>query len=92
MRMAHHDREDDGSDSGLKDPEEGETESLYEGKQVDATLGNVAQVDQVRLVLGRHQEKLQAIHELMDRQSHRSKARIHGLGVRLASQTLLLMD
>lgn len=61
---SHHDGEDDGSHSGLEDPEEGQTQALDEGEEVDASLGDVPQVDQVRLVLGRHQKELQAIHEL----------------------------
>ena len=62
--LSHHDGEDDGSHGGLEDPEEGQTQALDEGEEVDASLGDVAQVDQVRLVLGRHQEQLQPVHEL----------------------------
>ena len=62
--IAHHDREDDGSHGRLEDPEEGQTHGLEEGEEVDASLGDVPQVDQVRLVLGWHQEELQAVHEL----------------------------
>lgn len=62
--MSHHDREDDGSHSGLEDPEKSQTDGLDEGEEVDASLGDVAQVDQVWLVLGRHQEQLESVHEL----------------------------
>lgn len=51
-----HDGEYDGCDSRLEDPEESQTKALDEGEQVDASLGDVAQVDQVRLVLCWHQE------------------------------------
>lgn len=63
----HHDGEDDGGHRGLEDPEEGEAQALDEGEEVDASLGDVTQVDQVWLVLGRHQEELQAIHELQSK-------------------------
>lgn len=59
-----HDREDDGRHGGLEDPEQGQTKALDEGEEVDASLGDVAQVDQVRLVLGGHQHQQQAVHEL----------------------------
>lgn len=62
--VPHHDREDDGGHGRLEDPEEGQTQALDEGEEVDASLGDVPQVDQVRLVLGRHQEQLQPVHEL----------------------------
>lgn len=56
--FSHHDREDDGSHSRLEDPEESQTQALDEGEEVDASLGDVPQVDQVRLVLCWHQEQL----------------------------------
>lgn len=67
--ISHHDREDDGSHGRLEDPEEGQTHRLDEGEEVDASLGDVPQVDQIRLVLGWHQEELQPVHELT--QAHR---------------------
>lgn len=70
----HHDGEDDGSHGGLEDPEEGQTQALDEGEEVDASLWDVPQVDQVWLVLGRHQEQLQAVHELKQTKK-REKAR-----------------
>lgn len=65
--MSHHDGEDDGGNSGLQDPQEGQAQGLDEGEEVDASLGDVPQVDQVGLVLGGHQEQLQAVHELKRR-------------------------
>lgn len=62
--MSYHDGEDDGGDGGLQDPQEGQAQGLDEGEEVDASLGDVPQVDQVGLVLGGHQEQLQAVHEL----------------------------
>lgn len=62
--ISHHDREDDGGHSRLEDPEGGQAQALDEGEEVDASLGDVPQVDQVRLVLGWHQQQLQAVHEL----------------------------
>lgn len=60
----YHDGEDDGSHGGLEDPQEGQAQGLDEGEEVDASLWDVAQVDEVRLVLGGHQEQLQPVHEL----------------------------
>lgn len=68
--ISHHDREDDGSHSRLEDPEGGQAQALDEGEEVDASLGDVPQVDQVRLVLGRHQQQLQAVHELTRANRH----------------------
>lgn len=60
----NHDRENDGSNSRFEDPQAGQAQGLDESEEMDASLGNVPQVDQVRLVLCRHEEQLQAIHEL----------------------------
>lgn len=60
----YHDGKDDGGHGGLEDPQEGQAQGLDEGEEVDASLWDVAQVDEVRLVLGGHQEQLQSVHEL----------------------------
>lgn len=39
--VSHHDREDDGSYCRLEDPEQGQTQALDEGEEVDASLGDV---------------------------------------------------
>lgn len=52
--MPHHDREDDGSHSGLEDPEQSQAKDLHKSEEVDLPEGNVSQVNQVRLVLRRH--------------------------------------
>lgn len=62
--VAYHDREYDGSHSGLEDPEQCQTEHLHEGEQVHLPEGYVPQVDQVWLMLSWHQKQLQAVHEL----------------------------
>lgn len=54
----YHDGKDDGGHGGLEDPQEGQAQGLDEGEEVDASLWDVAQVDEVWLVLGRHQEQL----------------------------------
>lgn len=64
VNMSHHDREYDGSHSGLEDPEQSQAQDLDEGEEVDLSEGDVSQVDQVGLMLGRHQEQLETIHEL----------------------------
>lgn len=61
----YHDREDNGSHCGLEDPEQSQTQALDEGEEVDASLGHVSQVDEVRLVFGWHQDQQEAIHELI---------------------------
>ena len=62
--VTHHDREDDGGHGGLEDPQQGQAERLNEGEEVDAALRDMPQVDEVGLVLGGHQQQLQAVHEL----------------------------
>lgn len=71
--VSHHDREDDGSHGRFEDPEEGQAQTLDEGEEVDASLGYVPQIDQVRLVLGWHQEQLQAVHELTEANTQRGQ-------------------
>lgn len=60
----HHDRKDDSSHGGLKDPEQGQAEDLHQGEQVDPAKGHVPQEGVVRLVLGWHEEQLTAFPEL----------------------------
>lgn len=62
--VAHHNGEDDGSHCRLEDPQESQTQALDKGEEVDTSLGDVPQVDQVRLVFGWHQEQLQTVHKL----------------------------
>lgn len=62
--MSYHDRKDDGRHGGLEDPQQSQAEDLDEGEEVDLPEGNVPQVNQVRLMLRRHQKKLKTIHEL----------------------------
>lgn len=61
---SHHHREHDGGHGGLEDPEQSQADDLQEGEEVDLPEGDVPQVDEVRLVFGRHQEQLQTVHEL----------------------------
>lgn len=77
QHVSHHDREDDGSHGGLEDPQESQAQGLDEGEEVDASLRHVPQVDQVWLVLGGHQEQLQAVHEL--KQANRAVLRLYFL-------------
>lgn len=72
---AHHNGEDNGSHRRLEDPEESQTQALDEGEEVDTSLGDMAQVDQVRLVLGWHQEQLQTVHELKQHNSQIKKTK-----------------
>lgn len=70
MVAAHHNGEDNGSHCRLEDPEESQTQALDESEEVDTSLGDVPQVDQVRLVLAWHQEQLQTVHELKQHNRH----------------------
>lgn len=60
----YHDRENDGSHRRFEDPEQSQTEGLNEGEEMDPSLWDVTQINQIRLVFGWHKEELQAIHEL----------------------------
>jgi len=62
--VSYHDREYDGSDSGLEDPEQSQAEDLQEGEEVDLSEGNVSKVNQVRLMFGWHQKQFETIHKL----------------------------
>lgn len=68
---AHHDRENDGRHGGLEDPEQRQAQDLDEGEEVDLPEGDVPQVHQVGLVLGRHQQQLETIHELQESEAAR---------------------
>lgn len=72
--VSHHHGEDDGGAGSFDGPEQDEAEQLDEGEEVHLAQGHVAQVDEVRLVLGRHPEQLQAVEEL------RGKGRRRHLG------------
>lgn len=50
----HHDREDDGSHSGLEDPKQSQAQQLDKSEKVNFAQWHMPQVDQVWLVLGRH--------------------------------------
>lgn len=54
MVFLYHDRENNGRHGGFEDPEKSQAEDLDEGKEVDLPEGNVPQVNQVWLMLGRH--------------------------------------
>lgn len=62
--MSHHDREDDGSHSGLEDPQQSQAEDLDKGEEVNLPQGNVSQVNQVWLMFCGHQKKFKTIHKL----------------------------
>lgn len=64
---AHHHGEDDGSRRRLDHPEQHQAGELGDGEQVDLSQRDVTQVDEVRLVLCRHAEQLEAVEELQNR-------------------------
>lgn len=77
--MSYHDREYDGSHSGLEDPQQSQAEDLDEGKEVDLPERNVSQVNQVGLMFRRHQEQLKTIHKLQQTTEKCYAQRMYGL-------------
>lgn len=67
----NHDREDDGHEGGLEDPQDGQTGDLDQREEVDPSEGDVAEIGKVRLVLRGHQIELDPIPELSRRQNMR---------------------
>lgn len=68
--MSHHHGEDDGGGRDLDGPEDDEAGQLNHGEDVDLPQRDVAQVDQVRLVFGRHAEQFDPVEQLQDRRTH----------------------
>lgn len=62
--MSYHHWENNSSRGGLDDPEQGQAEQLDDGEEVHPAQGHVAEVGEVRLVLGWHQEQPHAVREL----------------------------
>lgn len=65
--VTNHNGENNGSHSGLEDPEERQTKQLDESEEMDLPQWDVPQVDQVRLVFGRHEEQLEPVHKLREK-------------------------
>lgn len=63
----HHHREDDSGRRRLDNPEQHQTGELGDSEQVHLPQRDVAQVDEVRLVLCWHAEQLQTVKELRQR-------------------------
>lgn len=61
---AHHHWEDDSCRRRLDNPEKHQASELGDSEQVHLPQGDVAQVDEVRLVLRWHAEQLQTVKEL----------------------------
>jgi len=68
----YHHGEDDSGPGGLDDPQQGETRELDDGEEVNLPQGHVAEVDEVRLVLGWHAEQLEAVKELQEKDRERT--------------------
>lgn len=62
--LSHHHGEDDGSGRGLDGPEDDEAGQLHHSEDVDLPQRDVAQVDEVRLVFGRHAEQFDPVEQL----------------------------
>lgn len=69
LRLSHHHGEDNSGGRGLDGPEDDEAGQLHHGEDVDLPQRDVAQVDQVRLVFGRHAEQFDAVEQLQDGQT-----------------------
>lgn len=63
MACYHH-GENDGSLGGLDDPQQDQTAELDDGEEVHLPQRDVAKVDEVRLMFGRHAEQPQTVEEL----------------------------
>lgn len=66
--LLYHDGEDDGEEGGFEDPEYGQADDLQEGEEMDPPERHVAQVGKVRLVLRWHQEQLDPVPELLEKE------------------------
>ena len=62
--FAYHHGEHHGCGRGLDDPQQNQTGQLDQREDMDLPQRNVAQVDQIWLVLGRHSEQLDTVKEL----------------------------
>lgn len=60
----YHHGEDDGGPGRLDDPQQDQAAELDDGEEVHLPQRDVAKVDEVWLMLGRHAEKPQAIEKL----------------------------
>lgn len=72
---SHHHWEDDGQEGGLEDPEDGETDDLDQGEEVDSSQRDVTQEGEVWLVFGRHEVQLDPLPELT--QTHRTSSQLY---------------
>lgn len=64
IRKTYHDWKNNRSHCGLEDPEQSQAQHLQGGEEVDSAQGDVAQVDEVRLMLQGHEKQLKTVHEL----------------------------
>lgn len=62
-RCYHH-RKDNGSLGGLDDPEQDQAAELDDREEVHLPQRNMAQVDEVRLMFGRHAEQPETVEQL----------------------------
>lgn len=60
----YHHGKDDGSLGGLDDPEQNQAAELDDREEVHLPQRDVAQVDEVRLMFGRHAEQLETVEQL----------------------------
>lgn len=60
----YHDGEDDGQEGGFEDPENSQAYNLDESEEMNPPQRNVAEIAEVWLVLGWHQEQLDPVPEL----------------------------
>lgn len=62
--ITYHNRKDDSQEGGFEDPEHSQTYDLDQREQVYPPQRNMAEVGEVRLVLGRHHVQLNPVPEL----------------------------
>lgn len=71
----YHHGEHDRCSRDLDDPEHHQTGELHQGEDVDLPQRHVAQINQIRLVLGRHTKQLDSVKELQRKREQRSSVR-----------------
>lgn len=79
--ITYHNGEDDGQEGGLEDPEHSQAYDLDQCEEMHLPQGNVTEVREVRLVLGRHHVQFNPVPELwrVMRKGGKWKRRVKGL-------------
>lgn len=85
---AYHHGKDNGGGRGFDDPQEHQTGELHQREDMHLPQWHVAQVDQIRLVLGRHAEQLNPIKQLQRRER---KSNDKGILITIITTSILVV-